>query len=531
MVRVLALLVTAAIVLTSASYLFTLIFAAESGSGIGAGLAAYAAEDEGSADGAEAAVGTEAAVTAAETDSAAPAQDDPALEQRLSDIRAQEKIEMLSSLINYLRMNYKDSLDLNDLANGAIEGIMEVLGDKYSQYYHAEDVSMEELFSDLENQYAGVGVTITEEAGEAFIMDVNPDGPAYEAGIRAGGVITAIDGTSVQGKTLSEIAQMLRGEEGTLVRISVRSGDRTYAYSVTRRVIVSATVKSRMIDDKIGYIAVSSMSGATSTEFLQQKLILLNQNMKGLILDLRDNTGGYMETAINLANQLMDSGVISVYFKKGEPFQVIEATHDDMRKVPVVVLVNEHTASSAEMLTGALHDTLKAPLVGETTFGKGIAQSTVPLYNEDILRLSTFYFKTPNHHDIHGVGIRPDYVVHAAGNFTRSQANELAASVYPMKRSEEAKAGDISVNVLAAQQRLQIMGYGVIANARLDEATAAALKDIQKLEGLEETGELDKWTIRALASRFEDYLGLGKDASADPQLDKAVEVMKEMLDK
>ena len=509
--RITAIIITAAMLLMSASYILSL-FAVRAEGLAGSGLVAYAAESEGAAP-------------------AAPEGQpgDPAYEQRLSDLRAQERIEKLGDLIYYLRMNYKDSLDLNDLANGAIEGIMSVLGDKYSRYFYAEDVSMEELFSDLENEYAGVGVTITESAGEVFIMDVNPNGPAYEAGIRAGGTITAIDGQSVKGKTITEVAAMLRGETGTLVQISVSSGGKTYAYSVTRRMVISSTVRGEMLDSQIGYIAVNSMSGATATEFIQEKLILLNQNMQGLILDLRDNTGGYMETAINIADQLMDSGVITVYFKKGEPFAVVEATPNDMRKVPVVVLVNENTASSAEMLTGALHDTLKAPLVGETTFGKGIAQSTIPLYNDDILRLSTFYFKTPNHGEIHGNGIRPDYVVHAAGNYTRSQAEALKASVYKLSRSEEAKPGDISVNVLAAQQRLQIMGYDVIAHAKLDEATAAALRDIQKLEGLAETGELDKMTIRALSSRFEDMLSA--PAGTDPQLEKAVEVMKEILAK
>ena len=490
--RVTAIILVAAMVVMSMSYLFLII-----GAKAGASVAVYAA-DRGS----------------------------ELTDEEITELRSQMKIKMLPSLIEYLQLNYKDELSTEELANGAIEGIMSVLNDPYSHYYYAEETSSEQLFSDLENSYAGIGVSITEQAGEIFLLDVNPTGPAYEAGIRSGGVITAVNGESVSGKSVNEVANMLRGEIGTVVTVSVRMNDKLFAYSVTRRVVRSMTVFGEMLEGNIGYIKVTSMSSDTAQEFLETRLTLLNQGMMGMILDLRNNTGGYIETAISIADQLMDSGVITVYFKQGKPFAIAEAEPDAMRKVPVVMLVNEYTASSAELLAGGLHDTLKVPMVGETTFGKGIAQSTIDLYNDDILRLSVFYFKTPNHHDINGIGIQPDYIVHQNGNYSAEEARKILDSVYTMRHSEEAKAGDISVNILAVQQRLIIMGYNVEANAKLDAKTMAAIKDVQKLDGIEQTGELDRITLLAIKNRFSTWMG---DDGADRQLEKAVEVIKELM--
>jgi len=230
---------------------------------------------------------------------------------------------------------------------------------------------------------------------------------------------------------------------------------------------------------------------------------------------------------VEIADQLMEDGPIMYFKQKGEIVETIKATADEHVDLPIVLLVNQNSASASEILAGALQDSKKAVLVGTKTFGKGVAQQIGELKNGSEIKLSTYYFLTPNKNTIDHIGITPDYVVY---NGNEEKSDELKAKVnafVPMIEKVKASLGEVGLNVYGSQQRLEVLGFDVPLNATMDQQTVTAIKQFQKEKGLYAYGGLDYVTLAALDQAALEYISsTTADGKDDLQLNKAIELLK-----
>jgi carboxyl-terminal processing protease len=279
-----------------------------------------------------------------------------------------------------------------------------------------------------------------------------------------------------------------------------------------------------MLEGDIGYILIKSFAINGAREFQDARMELIRAGAKSLIIDLRDNAGGVVNTAIEIANQFISTGDILHLKQKGEIFETISARSSIVGNLETVVLVNEYSASSSEILAGALQDNNAATLVGVTTYGKGAAQLMAYTNERQPYRLSIYYFLTPDKNDIHGIGITPDHIVRNSLGERREEAAELYKTFAPFVENTKPKAGDTGLNVFAAQQRLALLGYSPGITATMDDAMVAAIKAFQQEQGLYAYGELDFTTMRKIQEVTLAYVN--NDSTEDLQLKKAIELLK-----
>ena len=434
---------------------------------------------------------------------------------------AVKRLASLSDLLLYIHDNYKDEIKVDDLIDAAYGGVFDSL-DRWSVFY-PNDPNVEAFVSSIEKNYAGIGVTFIKMDGWTMIKDVHSLGPAFAAGIRAGDIITKVDGTSVHGFTLEEVSSRTRGEAGTEVNIMVLHEDGTeQTYTIKRENLSAQSVSWSMLEDGVGYIKISSFTSSTAKEFNIVRLLLMSQGAQKLVMDLRDNGGGIMSGVIKIADALMPEGVITIYEQQGNIVETFNSVNNNTNKVPMAVLINGNTASASECLAAALQDSKTAVLVGNKTYGKGCAQSVVGIEGEGSMKLTVYYFLRPNGQKIDGVGVSPDYVVYNSCGYNSDKIAEIAASVLPMDEGKKYKVGERGLNVLAAQQRLAVMGYDVDKTAVVDAKTAEALKKIQAQYKVCPYGALDFCTIGLVERAYNEFL-FGD--SEDKQLKKALEVL------
>lgn len=320
------------------------------------------------------------------------------------------KLETIEEIIsNYY---YQEDVDKEDLIDGMYGGVIAALGDPYSAYYTEEDLSA--LMEQTEGIYYGIGayVSMDVQTGLARISGVISDTPAEETGLREGDIIYQVDNESMQGQELSEIVAKIKGLEGTKVHLTiVRDGETDYLeFDVERRKIESSTVNYEMFDEGIGYIQIIEFDDITEEQFTEAMTVLREQEMKGLILDLRANPGGNLSTVVEIARQMLPEGLI-VYTEDRDGKRV-EYSCDGTKefKLPLVVLVNGYSASASEILAGSIKDYGIGELIGTTTYGKGIVQKVISLSDGTALKLTVSTYFTPKGNNIHGIGIEPDEV-------------------------------------------------------------------------------------------------------------------------
>lgn len=444
-------------------------------------------------------------------------------DQGNTDAYLESETEALKSLVHYIEEHYKDEVSYTELMSGAFKGVMEALGDPYSVYYLSVAES-EEFLDSVNGQFNGIGVSITMENERCKVVAPLPGTPAETAGIRSGDIITRVDDMDVSGLTLSQVSTLLKGEKGTKVKVTVERDGISMDFVITRATISTSAVSYELLEDDIGYIQIKEFDADSQAEFTEAKLKLIAAGARSFIVDVRNNPGGYVSAAINIANQLMPKGDIMHFEQRGEIIETYKANGQGLTGVPVVLLVNEGSASASEILAGAWKDSQSATLVGTTTYGKGVAQQVVELENEGAIKLSMYYFLTPKKHVIDGVGISPDYVVE---NYSQAEAEILAEqylSFAPMTEDEKPGPGDTGLNVYGAQQRLAMLGYEVSVTGTMDEATVAAVKGFQTDAGLYSYGVVD-YTTRNAIDKAAVTMASGAGAGEDRQLKRAVELL------
>jgi len=313
-------------------------------------------------------------------------------------------------VFNLIQSDYLDKIDLDKLVDGATNGLMDTLGDPYSGYMNPELYDL--MNSDMSGEFDGIGVVIhtDEETGEIEVVGVIEGAPAQTAGVKPGDVLTAVDDQPVTGMSQTELAVLVRGAEGTQVKVTMRRGEALIDFEITRAHITVPHTETEIVGD-IGYIKLNQFT-ANARADLDAALEAVDVNeRRGLILDLRDNPGGFLSSAIDVASAFIPSGAV-VTEDFGDSQQEFDATGNAADiQVPIAVLVNGGSASASELLAGALQDHDLAMIIGETTLGKGTVQTWHTLVNGGGVRLTIARWLTPDGHWIHEQGITPDITV------------------------------------------------------------------------------------------------------------------------
>lgn len=315
-----------------------------------------------------------------------------------------EKHDKINDIINYVNQDYVDSVSRDELVNDAIDGILENL-DPHSQYIPAED--FHEFNDDLEGNFEGIGIQFRIERDTIMVQQVIPGGPSEKIGLRAGDRIVMIDDSLVAGTGISnrQAIKKLKGPRGTLVKVGVRrhSVEDLIDFTITRDVIPTYSVDlSYMVDDTIGYIKLSKFAATTYEEFLQAVNTLKGQGMKRLIFDLRGNYGGYLEDAIMISDELLADKKLIVYTEgNSRPSKYAYATGKGVfEEGPVVILIDEGSASASEIVAGAVQDNDRGTIVGRRSFGKGLVQDQLTFPDGSALRLTVARYHTPTGRNI-----------------------------------------------------------------------------------------------------------------------------------
>ena len=325
---------------------------------------------------------------------------------------ANENNEIATELNKYRKIidkYYLGNVDEDKLKEGAIKGYIEGLEDKYSEYISKED--MEDYMADTTGNFVGIGVYMAQDTKTNKIMVISPikGGPAEKAGIQPGDYILSVDGTEYAGDQMSVAANKIKGEAGTTVKIKFLRNNETKEYELTREKITVNPVEGKVLENNIGYIEFSSFDEGTAEEFKNKYEELQKQGITSLVIDLRNNGGGIVSEALKIADYILNKDDVILYeVDKNNKETTEKSTNDPIINMPIVILTNGNTASSSEILAGALKDHGKAKVVGEKTYGKGVIQQLLTLPDGSGLKITSEEYLTPNKTKINGVGIEPD---------------------------------------------------------------------------------------------------------------------------
>ena len=341
----------------------------------------------------------------------------------------------MASLKELLDRNFLFDYDEKDLYNGSLKGMFANLGDPYTAYYPADEFT--KLMENLDGRYKGIGVTVSGSAeGMIKVIQVFDDSSAKEAGMRSGDFIKSVEGEDYSARELDEAVSIMRGEPGTKVNLTIlRTSEddpkgEEIEMEVERRDVSVDTVKSQTLslgESNIGYLRLTAFDDITWNDFKDHYSKLKGQDIKGLILDLRNNPGGSLEVCLNIADTFLDEGVIVSTEDKNKNVAVEKST-EEADDIPMVVLINENSASASEILAGAFKDRGRAKIIGRTSYGKGIVQKLFPLDDGSGAKITISEYKTPNGEKINKVGVEPDITVQDAeeidlnnNDFTKDQ--------------------------------------------------------------------------------------------------------------
>lgn len=332
-------------------------------------------------------------------------------------VEIKDKAEILSSYINRFYLN---DIDYGKMGDIIYKAMVSGLDDKYAAYYTKDEYK--DISEKTKGEFCGIGAYISQGKNDNSlkVAGVVKGGPAEKAGIKKGDIIVEVDGENIQGKDSSYAVSKMKGKKGTNVSISVmRKGNKKpITFNIKREVIHDNTVSYKMLDNNIGYISVSAFETVTKKQFKSAVDCLEKKNEKGLIIDLRDNGGGLLDTARDMLDQILPKKLV-VYTKDKNGVAEEYYTKDDKEiKIPIVILVNGNSASASEVFCGALRDYGKAKLLGTKTFGKGIVQSSFAFRDGTGLKFTTSKYYTPKGINIHGTGFEPDIKVKSNGKMT-----------------------------------------------------------------------------------------------------------------
>ena len=318
----------------------------------------------------------------------------------------------------------------DDLSRAGVRGMIKALraaGDDYAAFYSPRGYrDFQELTS---GKFSGIGVWLKPRDGRLTVVSVLPSSPALEADLQKGDVITSIDGRAVENMTTDEAVARIKGREGTEVTLEVERGVQELRFEITRSELELPNIRASVTSEGLGYLRLQGFARGAGNQLREQIKKFTDEGVEGILLDMRDNGGGLFSEAIDVASVFIEDGEIVHYHTRTEDDVTYDAEGDAFEDLPLVVLVNEGTASASEIVAGALQDNDRAILVGTTTFGKGSVQEVVPLLNATAVKLTTAAYLTPDRHDIDGGGIDPDVEVREEEDFSPDVQRLRAAEI------------------------------------------------------------------------------------------------------
>ena len=320
-----------------------------------------------------------------------------------------KKYNKLIGLEQIVEGDFYKEVSEDDLVQGSIKGMFSGLGDIYSQYYTKEE--FESLKEQTSGSFVGIGVYISPTSDDDYITIIAPieGSPAEKGGIKSGDKIIKVDDQNVYANDSDKAISMIKGKAGTEVKLTLKRGEEELNLKIKREEIISKSVDSKFLEDGIGYIKITSFNENTYKEFTEALSNLKKENMKGLVLDLRNNPGGLLDICSEIADDLIGEGTI-VYTKDNKGDKEYIKSDSNKLGLPIAVLVNEGSASASEILTAAIVDNNEGIAIGTTTFGKGLVQSVRELKDGTGYKLTTAQYFTPNDNYIHGKGIEPKII-------------------------------------------------------------------------------------------------------------------------
>ena len=330
--------------------------------------------------------------------------------ENVSESDVDDKLDLISSLIEDYYL-YEDDIDKEDLIDGIYSGYAGALGDPYTEYYDEEET--EALYESTSGEFSGIGATMSQslDSGEITISNVYEDSPADKAGMKSGDIIYKVDGRSVSGQDLETVVSWIKGERGTDVVIHVLRNGEELELTATRDIIEVQTVSHEMKDGQFGYILISEFDSVTYDQFASALDDLESQGMQGLVIDLRGNPGGNLTTVTDMLKLLLPEGtIVSTKDKYGNTEEITCDGKHEFTK-PLAVLVNQYSASAAEIFSGAIQDYGTGTIVGMTTYGKGVVQQLMDLGDGTCLKVTIAEYYTPSGRSINGTGVDPDVEV------------------------------------------------------------------------------------------------------------------------
>ena len=335
-----------------------------------------------------------------------------------AEIDIYKKIDLFGEVLEKINKEYVDEINQSESMDSAINGLLQSL-DPYSSYMSPE--IFEEMQTETSGEFGGLGIEVSMEAGVVKVITPIDDTPASKAGLKAGDYIVKINDIQVQGKSLSEAVDLMRGPVGSGIELTVRrrGAKKALTFNVVREVIEVQSVKSELLENNIGYLRLTSFNDNSSKQIKKQiKKLKKNKNLNSYILDLRNNPGGLLSQAIKISDFFLEDGEIvsTKSRKKSENRKWFAKKGDILDGKTLLVLINYGSASASEIVAGALKDHKRAILVGENSYGKGSVQSIIPLKNKGAIRLTVAKYYLPSGKSISEVGVRPDIEVNEEGD-------------------------------------------------------------------------------------------------------------------
>lgn len=427
-------------------------------------------------------------------------------------VTERSEFQKLYEAYDKLNEDYYKDLDEDTLVNGAINGMIDSVGDPFSDYMNEEEAKKFE--ESISSSFEGIGAEIQEKEGYISIVSPIKGSPAEKAGLQPNDIVTKVDDKSIQGMSVTDAVLLIRGEKGTKVTLTIqRPGqDKPMEVTITRDEIPIETVYAEMKDNGVAEIQITSFSENTYKELTDALNEMNGKGMKKLVLDLRQNPGGLLNQAVKISNLFVPEGEVlfQVEDSKGKIEKYVSESGQKV-DVPTAVLVDEGSASAAEILSAAVSESNDIPLIGTKTFGKGTVQTAETFKDGSNMKFTTAKWLTPKGNWIHEKGIKPDVEV---------KMPDYAQLPY-INPDKEMKEEDLSDGVKTAEQMLKALEIdpGKV-DGYYDEKTTKAVKDFQGKKDLEVTGTLNGETILKLMTDLREKL-----KENDPQLKKAIDVL------
>lgn len=428
---------------------------------------------------------------------------------------------VITEVMHLIFNEYNGKVTVSDLIKGAVRGMLDALKDPYSYYLDPEEYRR--FNEEMQGFFGGIGVMVESQEGHIVIVSVLPGTPADQAGIQPGDLILSAEGKSLEGAAVEEAVRLIRGEPGTEVRLLIgRKGVSPFELRLKRAVIDIPSIDTRYMEGGIGYIRLNQFSGNVAEQFRFIYDRFVSIGAKGIIVDLRNNPGGYLDQAVAISQLLVPKGPI-VHVEDNRGGKVTIDTIPHKPGPPLVILVNEGSASASEIVAAAVKENRAGTVVGTRTYGKGTVQTVIELQNGGAVRITTARYLTPSGASIEGKGLEPDVVVEEAdGSYHPPEFAPLG--------NRTLRRGMIGLDVLGVQQRLSFLGYDPgAADGILGQRTMAAILAFQRSAGVKEAGFGPK-TAAALESAVGERVTARRSSAQDLPLAKAVEIITKSAD-